>query len=56
MSRSSEFYFNMIEAELDQARDALADGYVERARNLIEVVNADCRMLIVELGGNKGSK
>lgn len=56
MSRSNEFYLNMIQAELDQANDALADGYVGRARNLIEVVIADCRMWIVELGGKKGSE
>jgi hypothetical protein len=35
---SSEFYLNMIQAELDIAIDALADGYVGRARNLIEMV------------------
>ena len=51
VSRSSEFYLNMIKAQLDQAKDALDDGYVARARNLIEVVIADCRMLIVGLGG-----
>jgi hypothetical protein len=28
----------MIQAELDIAIDALADGYVGRARNLIEMV------------------
>jgi len=56
VSRSSEFYLNMIQAELDQAKDALADGYVGRARNLIEVVIADCKMWIVELEGKKGSE
>ena len=56
MNRSSEFYLNMIQAELDQAKDALADGYVARARNLIEVIIADCEMWIVELEGKKGSK
>ena len=33
--RSSEFYLNMIQAELDQAKEALAEGYVGRVRNLI---------------------
>ena len=56
MNRSSEFCLTMIQAELDQAKDALADGYVGRARNLIEVVVADCRMLILELEGKNGSK
>ena len=56
MNRSSDFYLNMIQAELDQAKDALADGYVGRARNLIQVVIADCKMWIVELEGKKGSK
>jgi hypothetical protein len=46
----------MIQAELDMTKDALADGYVGRARNLIEMVISDCRMLIVELGGRKGAK
>jgi hypothetical protein len=46
----------MIRAELDQAKDALADGYAGRARNLIQVVIADCKMWIVELEGKKGSK
>jgi hypothetical protein len=46
----------MIQAQLDQAKDTLADGYVARARNLIEVVIADCRMWMVELEGKKGSK
>ena len=55
MKRSSEFYLNMIQAELDQAKDALADGYVARARNLIEVVIEDCKMWILELEGKKGS-
>lgn len=56
MRLSGEFYLNMIQAELDQAKDALADGYVGRARNLIEVVIADCRMLTVELEGKTGSR
>ena len=56
MNRSSEFYINMIQAELDQAKDALADGHVARARNLIRVVIADCKMWIGELEGKKGSK
>jgi hypothetical protein len=56
VKRSSEFYLNTIQAELDQAKDASADGYVGRARNLIEVAIADCKMLIVELGGKKGSE
>jgi hypothetical protein len=43
VARSSEFYLNMIQAELDQAKDALADGYGGRAMNLIEVVIVDCR-------------
>jgi hypothetical protein len=46
----------MIRAELDQAKDALEDGYVARAKNLIEVVIADCKMWIVELGGKKASE
>ena len=56
MRRSNEFYLRMIQAELDQAKDALADGYVARAKNLIEVIIADCKMWIVELEGKKGSK
>ena len=56
MNRSSEFCLTMIQAELDQAKDALADGYVGRARNLIEVVIADCKMLLLELEGKKGSE
>ena len=56
VNRSSDFYLNMIQAVLDQAKDALADGYVARARNLIQVVIADCKMWIVELEGKKGSK
>ena len=56
MNRSSDFYLNMIQAQLDQAKDALADGYAARAKDLIEVVIADCKMWIVELEGKKGSK
>ena len=56
VNRSSEFCLTMIQAELDQAKDALADGYVGRARNLIEVVIADCKMLLLELEGKKGSE
>ena len=55
MNRSSEFYLNMIQAELDQAEDALADGYAGRARDLIQVVIADCKTWILELEGKKGS-
>ena len=50
MRRSNEFYLNMIQAELDPAEDALADGHGARARYLIEVVIADCKMWILELG------
>ena len=56
MRQSNGFYLRIIQAELDHARDALADGYVARARNLIQVVIADCKMWIVELEGKKGSK
>jgi hypothetical protein len=56
MDRSSEFYLNMIQAQLDQAKDALADGYVGRAKNLITVVISDCKLWIAELEGKKGSK
>ncbi len=56
MRRSTEFYLDMIQAELDQAKGALADGYVGRAKNLVEVVIADCRMWTLELEGKKESK
>jgi hypothetical protein len=46
----------MTQAELDQAKVALADGYVGRARNLIEAVIADCKILNLELQREKGTK
>jgi len=56
MSASSTWYFDMIQAQLDLAKSAVASGYVARASNLIEAVIADCRSLLPELGAKKESK
>ena len=56
MNRLSQFYLNLIQAELDLAKDALADGYVARAKNLMQVVIADCKIWIAQLEGKNGSK
>jgi hypothetical protein len=56
MSASKEWYFNMIQAHLDLAKSALTSGYVARTSNLIEVIIADCKVLLEELGARKESK
>ena len=56
MSASSKFSFDMIQTQTDLAQSALNGGYTGRAKNLIETIIADCKMLLVELGGGKESK
>jgi hypothetical protein len=56
MNPSSKWYFDMIQAQLDLAKSALASGYVARAHHLVEIVIADCRALLAELGAGKESK
>jgi len=56
MSASSKWYFDMIQAQLDLAKSALASGFVARARSLVEAAMADCRLLLAELGPKKKSK
>jgi len=55
MSASSKFYFDMIQTQIDMAKTALNSGYTGRAKNLIEAIIADCKMLLVELGGGEES-
>jgi hypothetical protein len=56
MSASSKVYLDMIQTQLDMAKSALNSGYTGRARNLVEVIIADWKMLLVEPGGGKESK